>query len=141
MMKPVTDPTEYLIKGYLDWVANNEHLVKAHVVCHLDKVKAAPTLDHLAADGFIHFSFAPNALRNLIIDSQGISFEGRFAGVPTRVFFQYEAVHAMLAFDTDNHPRMPIGFSVPNDAEQVSDYPVGQEPPVRLGKPNLTLVK
>lgn len=140
MSLPISDINEYILKGYLNWIANNENLKCAHVVCFVDKVAASPSIVKYSSNGTIVFSLDPAAIRDLIIDKHGVSFSARFHRVETNVFLPYDAIDAMVAYDMDGFERMPLTISLLPDTGHV-EQPDTKPTKDKSGKSFLRVVK
>ena len=66
-------------------------------------------------DGQIILNISPTAVQNLVIRNEAVDFDGRFAGIPKRVFVPISAVMGIYAkengqgmmFDSEGNPPEP----------------------------------
>ena len=98
-------------------------------------------------DGQIILNISPSAVQNLVIRNEAIDFDGRFAGIPKRVYVPITAVMGIYAkengqgmmFESDGNspqPPAPTGSDSPGSSPKSSS-----EPSQIKGKPGLRLVK
>lgn len=136
----VTPSRPYLLRGLFEWLNDNE--LTPHLVVD-SGVAGVIVPQDFVQDGQITLNIAPGAVRNLLIDNVGVSFNARFGGVPMDVFVPVAAVLAIYARENG----MGMGFGMePGAAEleldQVTDpEPEPPEPGPGGGRPSLRVVK
>ena len=85
----------------------------------------------------IVLNVTPNAVRDLDIGNDYLSFSARFAGKPRQILTSINAVLAIYAKENGKGMVFPEDD---NDRENEQDEPVLDNPPVK-NKPNLTIIK
>jgi stringent starvation protein B len=130
----------YLVRALYEWIVENN--CTPHLLVNSDfngvKVPAG-----YASDGQIVLNVSPTAVRHLDMDNQAVSFEGRFGGVPQRLYLPVAAIMAIYA--RENGQGMVFELEQPEiesrgDAGAV-DAPPDSEPPKPGGRPSLKVVK
>jgi len=69
----------YLVRALYEWIVDNDCTPHLLVNAEFAGVQV-PT--GFASDGQIVLNVSPTAVRNLHMDNEAVSFEGRFSGVP-----------------------------------------------------------
>lgn len=103
-----------------------------------------------ASDGQIVLNISPSAVRNLHMDNDAVSFEGRFGGVSHSLFVPAGAILGIYA--RENGQGMVFELDPPLDdeddqhddgVEPDDDGPPegGSQPPRPSGRPSLKVVK
>ncbi len=128
----------YLIRGLYEWIVDNN--CTPHLL--VDAEFPGATLPQgLASDGQIVLNVSPSAVRHLDMAGSDISFEGRFGGVPHRLYIPSAAVLAIYA--RENGQGMVFEVEAPESADvdgPDDDGPTGP-PPKASGRPSLKVVK
>ena len=123
----------YLLRALHEWIVDNDctpYLLvdSEHTECHVpagyDK------------DGQLILNIAPRAVRDFLVDNEGLSFEGRFAGVPRRLFVPMSAVLAIYAKENGQGMAFTDELEEPEHTE-----PSPPTSPKVISKPHLTVVK
>lgn len=127
-----------MIRALNEWILENNCTPYILVNAYAEKVQVP---QNFVKDGQIILNISPVAVQGLVISNDGIEFEGRFGGIPTRVYVPTAAVLGIYAkengqgmiFDTDDPiPEPPgPGPTTPTDG--------GDKP--KSGKPALRIVK
>lgn len=103
----------YIVRALYDWIIENDCTPYILVNAFGDDVEVPQ--EHVK-DGQIILNISPSAVQNLFIRSEAIDFDGRFAGIPKRVYVPIAAVMGIYAkengqgmiFDADaNLPKPP----------------------------------
>lgn len=134
----------YLIRALYEWI--NENDCTPHLLVNAE-FKGVQVPDGYASDGQIVLNVAPRAVRHLLMDNDAISFEGRFGGVPQRLFVPVMAVLAIYA--RENGQGMVFELEQPEvepgpepTLSDISDQgPPKGLPPKPGGRPSLKVVK
>lgn len=132
----------YLIRALYEWIVDNDCTPHLLVNAEYPGVRVPPGF---ANDGQIVLNASPTAVRDLHMDNQAVSFEGRFGGVAHSLYLPSEAILAIYArengqgmvFDAEPHTASQAEEQGPED-----DGPDdGGEPPRPSGRPSLKVVK
>ena len=104
----------HLVRALYDWIIENDCTPYILVNAFADDVEVPQ--EHVK-DGQIILNISPSAVQSLFIRSEAIDFDGRFAGIPKRVYVPISAVMGIYAkengqgmiFDPEaNLPNPPI---------------------------------
>ncbi|MEX0963612.1 MAG: ClpXP protease specificity-enhancing factor [Pseudohongiellaceae bacterium] len=134
----------YIVRALYDWIIENACTPYILVNAFGDEVEVPQ--EHVK-DGQIILNISPSAVQNLFIRSEAIDFDGRFAGIPKRVYVPIAAVMGIYAkengqgmiFDPDAHlPKPPSPTGTDASASRKSANPKAS---VQGKKPSLRVVK
>ena len=131
----------YLVRALYEWIVDNDCTPHLLVNAEFAGVQV-PT--GFASDGQIVLNVSPTAVRNLHMDNEAVSFEGRFSGVPQSLYIPAAAVLAIYARENgqgmvfDAESPMLEGGEIDDPDEQ---SPPDDEPPRPIGRPSLKVVK
>jgi stringent starvation protein B len=95
-----------------------------------------------ASDGQIVLNVSPTAVRQLHMDNEAVSFEGRFGGVPHTLYVPIPAILGVYA--RENGQGMVFDLEEPlggDDEVEPDDDGPQPEPPRPTGRPSLKVVK
>ena len=96
-------------------------------------------------EGKVTLNVSPRAVRELLIDEAGLSFQGRFGGSPFAVYVPLNAVVAIYARETGAGtvlgPEPAEGEENPLSVAESPESPEDDPPPEGGGKPTLRVVK
>jgi stringent starvation protein B len=134
----------YIVRALYDWIIENDCTPYILVNAFADDVEVPQ--EHVK-DGQIILNISPSAVQNLFIRGEAIDFDGRFAGIPKRVYVPIEAVMGIYAkengqgmiFDPEANlpkPPSPTGSDVPG-ATKKQDAKLsaaGKKPSLRVVK-------
>lgn len=135
----VSPSRPYLLRGLFEWLNDNE--LTPHIVVDAGLPGVIVPLDYVQ-DGQITLNISPGAVRNLLLDNVGVSFNARFGGVPMDVFVPIAAVLAIYA--RENGQGMGFGMEPGADllaASGAQPEPEPPEPGPGGGRPSLRVVK
>ena len=110
----------YLVRALYEWIVDND--CTPHMLVNSDYPKVQVPAG-FASDGQIVLNVSPTAVRQLHMDNEAVSFEGRFGG-QGRVFDREEPLEADDEVEPDDDGPPP-----------------GSEPPRPTGRPSLKVVK
>ncbi|HJN96118.1 MAG TPA: ClpXP protease specificity-enhancing factor [Gammaproteobacteria bacterium] len=139
----MTSSRPYIIRALYEWILENECTPYILVNAYAEGVEVPQ--EHVK-DGQIILNVSPAAVQNLSIRNQSIDFDGRFAGLPKRVYVPVNAVMGIYAkengqgmiFDTEGilpDPTDPAGPDGPGSGVHgVKSEPGSRKPPLRLVK-------
>lgn len=88
-VKPSTF-TQYLVKAYLDWC--NDTTGRCLLSVHNSHVTHAVLKNYISPDGYLHLNIGGDAVRNLVIDKEGVSFRASFKNVPVQINLTYDQI-------------------------------------------------
>ena len=105
----MTSHRPYLVRALNEWILEN-NCTPYIVVNAFEKGVQVP--QNYVKDGQIILNISPLAVQGLSIGIEGIEFNGRFGGIPTRVYVPTLAIMGIYArengqgmiFDQDNEP-------------------------------------
>ncbi len=135
----------YIVRALYDWILENDCTPYILVNAYGDGVEVPQ--EHVK-DGQIILNISPSAVQDLFIHNQEVIFNGRFAGIPKRVFVPISAVLGIYAkengqgmiFEADANlpePPAPTGTDAPGGRPRLG----GQPSAVLKKKPALRVVK
>lgn len=90
----MTSSRPYIIRALHDWILDNQCTPYILVYAYEEGVQVPQ--EHVK-DGQIILNISPVAVQNLRIGTEEVEFDGRFGGVPTKVFFPISAVGGIYA--------------------------------------------
>ena len=131
----------YLVRALYEWIVDND--CTPHLLVNSEHAGVQVPAG-FSSDGQIVLNVSPSAVRNMHMDNEAVSFEGRFGGVPHSLYVPTAAVLAIYA--RENGQGMVFDLEAPHEAEQVEDGddqdpPPDGEPPRPSGRPSLKVVK
>ena len=131
----------YLVRALYEWIVDND--CTPHMLVNSDYPKVQVP-QGFASDGQIVLNVSPVAVRNMHMDNEAVSFEGRFGGVPHTLYVPIEAILGVYARENGQGMVFDLEESLEADDEvEVDDElsPPGSEPPRPSGRPSLKVVK
>ena len=139
----MTSSRPYIVRAIYEWIIENNCTPYILVNAFEDGVEVPQ--EHVR-DGQIVLNISPVAVNDLQLGNDCLDFEGRFAGIPKRVYVPISAVCGIYAkengqgmiFDPDVTPPEPSG---PTDTGPENPTPVSPVPKKGGKKPPLRLVK
>ena len=139
----MTSSRPYLLRGLYEWLVDNG--CTPHLLVHVDYPEVKVPAGY-AQDGQIVLNVSPNAVRHLEMDNTAVSFEGRFGGVPQRLYLPIGAILAIYARENGQgmvfELEQPELFEAPHEAHEEAPEPDDTpEPPRPSGRPSLKVVK
>ncbi|MDY7571174.1 ClpXP protease specificity-enhancing factor [Pseudomonas fragi] len=131
----------YLVRALYEWIVDND--CTPHMLVNSDYPKVQVPAG-FASDGQIVLNVSPTAVRQLHMDNEAVSFEGRFGGVPHTLYVPIAAILGVYA--RENGQGMVFDLEEPlgadDEVEPGDDSPPpGSEPPRPTGRPSLKVVK
>lgn len=129
----------YLIRALYEWINDNQ--CTPHLLVNSD-FPGVRVPEGFAVDGQIILNVSRSAVRNMHMDNDAVSFEGRFGGVPHSLYVPCAAVLAVYA--RENGQGMVFEIDAPEvDPEEGPDDegPAPSAPPKASGRPSLKVVK
>lgn len=104
----LTSRTPYLLRAIYEWIADNDLTPYVLVDASTDGVQVPA---HVIQDGKVVLNISMNAVRNLELGNQYISFDARFAGKAEQIFVPIEAVEVVYAKENG------VGMALKSDTE------------------------
>ena len=133
---PMNSNRPYLLRALSEWILDNA--CTPHVVVDAGGSQVSVP-EEFVKDGQIILNIRPDAVRNLVVSNEAISFEARFAGVPRQIYVPMENIIAIYA--QENGQGMVFGGeSVPTDPPQPPGLPPTKVPK-NPGKKRFKIVK
>ena len=131
----------YLVRALYEWIVDND--CTPHMLVNSDYPKVQVPAG-FASDGQIVLNVSPTAVRQLHMDNEAVSFEGRFGGVPHTLYVPIAAIMGVYA--RENGQGMVFDLEEPLEADDEVEPgddspPPGSEPPRPTGRPSLKVVK
>ena len=131
----------YLVRALYEWIVDND--CTPHMLVNSDYPKVQVPAG-FASDGQIVLNVSPTAVRQLHMDNEAISFEGRFGGVPHTLYVPIPAILGVYA--RENGQGMVFDLEEPLEADDEVEPdddgpPPGSAPPRPTGRPSLKVVK
>lgn len=139
----MTPSRPYLIRALYEWILENECTPYIMVNAFEDGVEVPQ--EHVK-NGQIILNISPNAVQNLSIRNGAIDFDGRFGGIPKKVYVPVGAVTVIYAkengqgmvFDGEGDIPTPPLLPGPDDPKVKPGGrrkgPSSKKPPLRLVK-------
>ncbi|EKM96402.1 ClpXP protease specificity-enhancing factor [Stutzerimonas degradans] len=129
----------YLVRALYEWIVDND--CTPHLLVDAE-YRGVQIPAGFANDGQIVLNVAPSAVRNLQMDNEAVSFEGRFGGVSHSLCIPAGAVMAIYARENGQGMVFEIEPTSPDDSPAdgggAVDGEGGQRP---AGRPSLKVVK
>jgi len=137
MSNAMTPSRPYLMRALNEWILDNDCTPYVLVDAGLPAVQVP---QEYVNNGQIVLNIGPSAVKDLLIDEGGLSFNARFGGVPMQVFVPVVAIMAIYA--RENGQGMVFGSEAgAPDPDQPPTPPASPEPSSGNGKPSLKVVK
>ena len=137
----------YMVRSLYEWIVDND--CTPHMLVNAE-YPAVQVPQGFASDGQIVLNISPSAVRNLHMDNEAVSFEGRFGGVSHSLYVPCGAILGIYA--RENGQGMVFELEPPlGDEDDLDDDSVepdnqgppegGGQPPRPSGRPSLKVVK
>jgi stringent starvation protein B len=137
----------YLVRALYEWIVDNDCTPHMLVNAEYPSVQVP---QGFASDGQIVLNISPSAVRNLHMDNDAVSFDGRFGGVSHTLFVPSGAILGIYA--RENGQGMVFDLEPPVLDEEDAEFeevvepddevpPPGGQPPRPSGRPSLKVVK
>jgi|TARA_B110000438_G_scaffold300774_1_gene353959 stringent starvation protein B len=133
----------HIVRALYEWILENECTPYLLVNAFDDNVEVPQ--EHVK-DGQIILNIAPSAVQNLVIRNEAVDFDGRFAGIPKRVYVPITAVMGIYAkengqgmiFETEGHlpepPTPAAGTEGRGTKPELATGQMKKKTPLRLVK-------
>ncbi len=135
----------YLLRALYEWCVDSGYT--PYITVRVDARCRVPMA--FVREGQIVLNIGPNAVRNLHMDNEWVSFSARFVGVAHDIHVPVLNVLAIYARETGEgmvFPPQPTSEQGPNEADMAGEPPSDGEardtdPDKPKGKPKLRVVK
>ncbi len=136
----MTPQKPYLIRAIFEWLLDNQSTPYLLVRTDFDGVQVP---EAFIQDNRIVLNIAPDAVRELLIDDEWISFSARFGGKPMEVFAPVAAVQAIYSKENNEGMFFPEDDMPPPSPPSDNGPDNPDEPPPGGGdkRPSLRVVK
>ena len=137
----------YLVRALYEWIVDNDCTPHMLVNAEYPSVQIP---QGFASDGQIVLNVSPSAVRNLHMDNEAVSFDGRFGGVSHTLYVPTSAILGIYARENgqgmvfDLEPQLMDDEEVELEEDVTPDDdvpPPGGQPPRPSGRPSLKVVK
>ncbi len=138
----------YLLRAFYDWIVDSD--CTPHILVDAGR-PGVRVPSHAIVDGKVTLNISPRAVRDLLIDEAGVSFQGRFGGSPFAVYVPLGALLAIYARETGAgtvlgpEPEEVVtgsGDGAGDAPDTATPGPDDEPPPAGGGgKPSLRVVK
>lgn len=133
----MTSHRPYMVRALNEWILENNCTPYILVNAYDEGVEVP---QGYVKDGQIILNISPVAVKGLVISNDGVEFEGRFGGIPSRVYVPSSAILGIYAkengqgmiFETDDPIPEPPSPTPSNN---------GENAPKKNGRPSLRVVK
>lgn len=140
----MTSSRPHIIRALYDWILENDCTPYIVVNAFGDNVEVPQ--EHVK-DGQIILNISPSAVQDLFIRDEAVEFNGRFAGIPKRVFVPISSVMGIYAKENgqgmifDPEGRMPRPPN-PTGTDDSTKFTGSEPQPIKpKKKPALRVVK
>lgn len=116
----MTSSKPYLVRALYDWILDNDATPYILVDANIDQVMIP---QGIANDGKVVLNLAPQAVENLEMTNQHLSFTARFNGVAEDIYCPMLSLLAIYARENGEGMMFPPEESEPADSEKVSKGP------------------
>jgi stringent starvation protein B len=136
----MTSSRPYLVRALYEWILENDCTHYILVNAFADGVEVPQ--EHVK-DGQIVLNISPSAVQDIFLRDESVDFDGRFAGIPKRVFVPMTAVMGIYAkengqgmiFEADGvSPQPPTGSDDPGVVEKPAVDGEKKKPSLRVVK-------
>jgi len=109
----MTSSRPYLLRALYEWIVDNHCTPFILVDAHVQGVQVPQ--QHVNKDGQVVLNISPSAVKGLLINNEGISFNARFAGIPMDIVAPAQGITGIYArengqgmiFEPEYHPEPP----------------------------------
>jgi len=140
--KPVMASSKpYLLNALYEWICDNNCTPYILIDAYVDGVEVP---QDFVKDGQIVLNVSPTAVVDLVIDKDGVRFNGRFAGIPMNVLAPLPAILGIYTKENgqgmmfDREEPQPPTDAPPKAPKLVSTKKTGS---AKSEKPSLKIVK
>lgn len=124
----MTSNRPYLVRALYDWIVDNELTPHVLVDAEFPNVKVP---SHAVRQGKVVLNVGPNAVRDLVMDNEQLSFSARFGGQAFLVYVPIAAIQAIYARENGQGmmfaPESPDGSPDDDPTQASSDSDSGDD--------------
>lgn len=139
----MTSHRPYMVRALYEWILDNNCTPYILVNAHETGVEVP---QNFVKDGQIVLNISPVAVQGLLITNEGLEFNGRFGGIPMRVYAPILAILGIYAkengqgmiFELGGEPPQPLP---PGSGRGDGDGVVAKKEKPGTGRPSLRVVK
>lgn len=131
----MTSSRPYMIRALYEWIVDNRSTPYLLVDAHGEGVSVPQ--DFVNSEGQIILNISPNAVKDLNVSNEHVSFNARFGGIPTDIFVPCGSILGIYA--RENGQGMI--FEPENGQPAPPDNTGGPSPENNLKRPSLRVVK
>ena len=95
-----TPKRPFIFRAYFDWLVHND--LTPYVVVNANSSKVSVPSHVIGETGEVVLNLSPSAIRDYLIDTEGVSFSARFNGQAQSIFFPFEAVACIYCLENPN---------------------------------------
>ena len=129
----MTPNRPYLLRALNEWIVDND--MTPHILVDAE-AEAVEVPNQYVQDGRIVLNISPDAVQNLFVDNEAVSFNARFGGTPYQIYVPMNAILAIYARETGK------GMIFPEEEEtENGDTPGGGSDADEKKKPHLKVIK
>lgn len=132
----MTSTKPYLLRAFNDWIIDNS--LTPYLAVNADGPGCIVPRQYVEA-GKITLNISPNAIRDLVLGNESVTFNARFNGVLIQVVVPIKAVLAIYA--RENGRGMVFSEETEDGSPPPSPTSPSSPPPNGSSKPKLTVVK
>lgn len=140
----MTSHRPYLVRALYEWILDN-NCTPYILVNALEQGVEVPQ-NHVK-DGQIVLNISPVAVQGLLVTNEGLEFNGRFGGIPTRVYVPSVAIMGIYAKENGQGMIFEFGSDTPplppatRNGSEASAAKDGKQGKASSKKPALRVVK
>lgn len=132
----------YLLRALYEWCLDCGHT--PYITVRVDKLTRVPQA--YVKDGFVVLNVGSNAVRNIHMDNEYVTFSTRFGGVSQQIEVPVGNVVAIYGRETGegmifDEQLMPKTHDAVSDSAATQDVIQDNDPQPPRGRPQLTVVK
>lgn len=137
----------YMVRALYEWILDNNCTPYILVNAHEAGVEVP---QNFVKDGQIVLNISPVAVQGLLVANEGLEFNGRFGGIPMRVYVPIEAIMGIYAKENGQGMIFELGADSPRPlppagtaagAAENSEKPGSKKEKPAPGRPSLRVVK
>lgn len=127
----MTSSRPYLLRAIYEWLLDNQ--LTPYILSDATQPEVVVP-EKFVENGKIVLNIAPEAVRHLRLGNDAVEFDARFSGLVFHVWVPIAAVESIYAQENGR------GMVFPSE-EDIDPPPASTPPPVKKGKPKLSIVK
>ena len=134
----MTSHRPYMIRALNEWILEN-NCTPYILVNAFEKDVQVP--QNYVKDGQIILNISPVAVQDLVITNEGVEFNGRFGGIPTRVYVPTQAVLGIYAKENGQGMIFDTDDPIPEPPDPGKDKKKESAEKDKSDRPSLRIVK